>query len=337
MTDISNPIVQQLTEAWLSELQATLDEAGHILVVTHANPDGDAIGSMLGLTLGLRSLGHRVTPCCKDGVPKAFAFAAGAADVVKVPDMAAVDTVCIVDCGSKYMTRLHEAHPEILTGEAHRRVNIDHHPSNDDFGDVNLVVTEAASASQIIYHVLRGLGATITPEIATALLMGIYTDTGAFMHQNTQPHVLADAAALVRRGGAVRQIAQHIFHTRPFRTLKLWGQVLTDLHVTEEGAAIVGVHRSEYESLGAQRSDLGGVIDYVNSLPEAKYSVVLSEDEKGNVKGSLRTRRDDVDVKALAEQFGGGGHVKAAGFTIPRGRLKKSVSWQIITEEEAVE
>jgi len=184
----------------------------------------------------------------------------------------------------------------------------------------------------IVYQILKTLNYKIAPSTANALMTGIYTDTGGFMHQNTTPLTYQYAAELIKLGASPQHVAQNVFHKYDFRTLKLWGKVLQNLHVTADGAAIVGVEEKDYEALGCTRQDLAGVIDFINAMPEARYSVMLSEDGKGNVKASLRTRKDDVDVKALAEQYGGGGHVKASGFTIPGGRLEKEVKWKIVQD-----
>ena len=212
------------------------------------------------------------------------------------------------------------------------KINIDHHASNDNFGEINFVITDVASASMIVYQILKALKCKITPATANALMTGIYTDTGGFMHQNTTPLTYQYAAELIKLGASPQHVAQNVFHKYDFNTLKLWGKVLQNLHVTADGAAVVGVEEKDYESLGCTRQDLAGVIDFINAMPEARYSVMLSEDGKGNVKASLRTRKDDVDVKALAEQYGGGGHVKAAGFSIPGGRLEKEVKWKIVQD-----
>ena len=212
------------------------------------------------------------------------------------------------------------------------KINIDHHPSNDSFGEINFVITDVASASMIVYQLLKALKLKISAPCANALMTGIYTDTGGFMHQNTTPLAYQYSAELIKLGASPQHVAKNVFHKYDFRTLKLWGKVLQNLHVTGDGAAIVGVEEKDYEQLGCTRQDLAGVIDFINAMPEARYSVMLSEDGKGNVKASLRTRKDDVDVKALAEQYGGGGHVKASGFTIPGGRLEKEVKWKIVQD-----
>lgn len=306
-------------------------EKHKLLIIPHANPDGDAIGSAYGMYLGLKSQGVNVSLACKDSVPSNMSFL-GCSDLfTKDFDETAFDTFIFVDCGDKVLTQFHKDKPRILADDVFR-INIDHHPTNDNFGAINFVHTTASSACAIVTHIWKSLGVNITPNMATSLLLGIYTDTGGFVHQNTTPLTYNTAATLIEKGGSVTKIAQNIFHSYDYKTLKLWGKVLQNLHITEDGAAIVGVPKEEYESLGATRKDLAGVVDIINSMPEARYSVMLAEDDRGNVKASLRTRKEGVDVKALAEKFGGGGHVKASGFTIPHGKLKKEVKWKIVTE-----
>lgn len=328
MTDLTRNI---LDKDEIAKLQRYLKDKPKLLILTHANPDGDAIGSALGLWHGLNDAGFNVDVACADPVPEAFTYLKQT-EVFKrdfTPDD--YQAVIFTDCGNKKLTRFQDAHPEIL-GEEMVKINIDHHPSNDNFGEINFVITDVASASMIVYQILKALGLKISAATANALMTGIYTDTGGFMHQNTTPLAYQYAAELIRLGASPQGVAQNVFHKYDFRTLKLWGKVLQNLHITADGAAIVGVEEKDYEQLGCTRQDLAGVIDFINSMPEARYSVMLSEDGKGNVKASLRTRKDDVDVKALAEQYGGGGHVKASGFTIPGGHLEKEVKWKIVQE-----
>ncbi|MCF7905794.1 bifunctional oligoribonuclease/PAP phosphatase NrnA [Candidatus Gracilibacteria bacterium] len=316
----------------LEKLKKYLSTSPRIVILAHAGPDGDAIGSTLGLCEGLKSLGIEASVACLDGVPDFLSFCPFAETMQKDFDENKFDAVWFTDCGAKKMTRFHETKPDILSDKM-VKINLDHHPTNDLWGEINFVATHAASSSQIVFRLLQALGAKITPRIATCLLLGIYTDTGSFMHQNTTPEVYQASAELMKLGANAAQISKHVFRSHEFRVLKLWGRVLQNLYVTDDGAAIVGVNKKDYESIGATREDLAGVIDYINSMPEAKYSVLLSEDEKGNVKASLRTRKPDVDVKALAEKFGGGGHIKASGFTIKDSHLKKEVKWKIVENE----
>lgn len=302
-----------------------------MVALAHANPDGDTIGATIALTHGLRQLGHDITMACYDQPDKKFAFLPDLEFIQNNFDEQAYEAVIFIDCGHKKMAKFPDSKPRIISDDM-VKINIDHHPSNDFFGEINFVNTNACSSAVIVFHLLQKLELKITPVMATALLLGIYWDTGSFMHQNTTPESYKAAAELVKMGGNIAKISRNIFHHYEFKTLKLWAKVLQDLYLTPEGAAIVGVSRKDFESIGASREDLGGIIDFINAMPEAEYSVLLSEDEKGNVKASLRTRKPNVDVKALAEKFGGGGHVKASGFTIKGGKLQKEVKWKIVQD-----
>lgn len=314
----------------LKKLKRYLEESKKFIILAHANPDGDTLGGVIGLYLGLKSIGKNVKMACIDNIAAKYKFLPETENFLTDFDEDAFEGVFFVDCGNKKLTKFHETKPKIHSDQM-VKINIDHHASNDHFGEINFVDTESCSASEIIFHLLEALKINVTPKIATALLLGIYTDTGSFMHQNTKPRTYKVASELVKRGGNISQIARNVFHNYDLKTLKLWGKALQNLHVSADGAAIVGIEK-DYESIGASRSDLEGVIDFINSMPEAKYSVLLSEDEKGNVKASLRTRKKDVDVKALAEKFGGGGHIKASGFTIKGSKLEKEVKWKIVQE-----
>lgn len=328
MTDFTRSI---LPESEVNKLKRYLESHPKLIILTHANPDGDAIGSALGLYLALKEKGHTVDVACIDPCPEEFKYLKNYDHLKTDFNPADYQAIIFVDCGDKKLTRFEKTYPEILSDER-VKINIDHHVSNDQFGEINFVITDVASASMIVYQILKALDCKISPETANALITGIYTDTGGFMHQNTTPLSYQYAAELIKLGASPQNVAKNVFHTYDFRTLKLWGKVLQNLHLTADGAAIVGVEEKDYESLGCTRQDLAGVIDFINAMPEARYSVMLSEDGKGNVKASLRTRKEDVDVKALAEQYGGGGHIKASGFTIPGGRLEKEVKWKIVQD-----
>ncbi len=308
-----------------------LEEKPKLLILSHANPDGDTTGSSMGLYLGLKQLNLDVSLACIDEIPRNFRFMTPWKEYKQDFNSDDYDAIIFMDCGDKRMTKFHETKPEILTNKTFK-INFDHHPTNDLFGEINFVNTEACSTCAITFEVLKKLEIKITPEIATCLLFGLYTDTGGFIHQNTKPFTYQAASELVKAGGNISKISRNFFYNHELKKFKLWGKVLKNLHITEDGAAIIGVYRQDYESMGATRQDLGGIIDIISSIENVKYSVMLSEDEKNNVKASLRTRRDDVDVKALAEKYGGGGHVKASGFTVPNGHLKKVVKWKIVQD-----
>ncbi|MBT4585258.1 hypothetical protein HOC67_00005 [Candidatus Peregrinibacteria bacterium] len=165
-------------------------------------------------------------------------------------------------------------------------------------------------------------------DIATCLLTGVYTDTGGLLHSNTTSQVYRTVARLLRVGARQQQIVTHVFRTAKLSTLKLWGRVLEKINLTSEGGAISAVTKGDFRATGAHHSELTGAIDYINAVPGMKFSLLLSE--RGDiVKGSLRTLRDDIDVAKMAGKFQGGGHRKAAGFSLP-GSLQPEVRWKVV-------
>ena len=311
-------------------LLKTLQTPKNTVVLCHANPDGDAVGSALAMHAWCRDVWQypQLTLACADPLTTAFEWLPQTNNWRTEFSAENLERVIWLDCGDRRMTQFDEAYPILLTDKI-EKINIDHHPSNDHFADLNLVETQASSTCEILANFGRQAQLPLSSEVATFLSLGIYTDTGAFQHQNVTAQTYQMMHWLVKAGADIHQISRNFFHQYRPEVLHLWGQVLSSLHITTDGAAIVGIKKSDYENLGLKRSDLNGVVDYLNSLTGVQYSILLSEDEKGNVKASLRTRRPDVDVKALAEKFGGGGHVKAAGFTVKNGHLEKEVAWKI--------
>jgi len=167
-------------------------------------------------------------------------------------------------------------------------------------------------------------------------LTGIYNDTGSLMHSNTSLEVFEICARLMECGGNVTQISKHMFQSTPVSTLRLWGRVLENARVNDEGVTVSIVTWKDFDDCGAGPDSVSGIIDLLNSVPDSKYTCLLNEDQNGKVKGSFRTQRDDVDVAELAAQFGGGGHKKAAGFTMP-GRIHQELHWKIVPAQELAE
>jgi phosphoesterase RecJ-like protein len=310
-----------------------LAKAKRIACICHRGPDGDAIGSLVGMALLLeqRFPDAIVTMHCVDPVPDTFLYLSAAKRVMGAPILQSGDAAVFVDCAETKMTEMHLTHPQLFDG-TYPTVMIDHHPGNPKFGTVNLLVTEAASACEIVVALADLLNWEIRNDVATALLTGVYTDTGGLLHSNTTPTVYRTVGRLLRAGARQQMIVTAVFRTQKLSTLKLWGRVLEKISLTEEGGAISAVTQGDFRATGAEYSELAGAIDYVNAVPGMRFSMVLSERD-GKVKGSLRTLRDDVDVAAMAGNFSGGGHKKAAGFAVS-GKLKPELRWKVIEEEE---
>lgn len=306
-----------------------IETAQRILLLSHRRPDGDTLGATCAINLALQNIGKQTVMACVDTPTERFSFLPNIRKFVKEFDFRSFDLIIVSDAGAHYMTQYHEIYPGIFSGEI-PVLNIDHHASNDFFGTVNMVDPHAASATVVIYRWFRFLNILINPGIATSLLAGIYNDTGSFMHSNTTHEVFLTAADLVKNGGKVYPISRHMFRTATISSLKLWGRVLENIKITSDNAAISVLTKKDFDECGSDSEESSGVIDLLNSVPGAKFSLLLTEDDKGQVKGSFRTQREDIDLSALAGLFGGGGHKKAAGFSIP-GRIEKEVRWKIIS------
>jgi phosphoesterase RecJ-like protein len=314
--------------------QELLSTAKRLLCICHRNPDGDAIGALLGIGALLEQAypNTRVTVHCVDPVPDVFRFLPGSGRVQGPPTLLEGDAVVFVDSAEPKLTEMHESHPQLFDPTT-RSVNIDHHPTNTRFGTVNIIVPNAASACEIIVDLADRLEWPISSDIATCLLTGVYTDTGGLLHSNTTAGVYRTVARLLRAGARRQAIVNAVFRTAKVSTLKLWGRVLEKISITQEGAAISAVTEGDFRATGADYSELTGAIDYVNAVPGMRFSLILSERD-GKVKGSLRTLRDDVDVAAMASRFHGGGHRKAAGFALS-GKLQPELRWRVVEDQVA--
>ena len=311
------------------QAQSVFSQAKRILCICHRNPDGDAVGSLLGIGMLLARVYPQTTVQmhCVDPVPDVFTFLPGVRTVQGPPSVLEGDACVFLDSAEPKLTELHESHPQLFA-PGMPSVNIDHHPTNTQCGTVNIVVPAAASSCEIVLQLADALTWHIDADCATCLLTGVYTDTGGLLHSNTTAEVYRTVARLLRDGARQQEIVTAVFRTAKLSTLKLWGRVLEKITITEEGGAISAVTQGDFRATGADASELTGAIDYVNAVPGMRFSLILSERD-GTVKGSLRTLRDDVDVAQMASRFQGGGHKKAAGFALP-GSLKQDLRWKVV-------
>jgi phosphoesterase RecJ-like protein len=317
----------KLDQSELQKIRDAIEKARTVLLISHKSPDGDTLGSALGIYHSLKALGKQPVVACVDEPAPVFTYMPDIEIVQHGIDHLDYDLIFILDCGATHLTGLTEIYPELFD-KSREVINIDHHPSNDYFGKYNLVVDDAPSATMICYQMLMDLQMPLDRNAATCLLTGIYTDTGSFMHSNTTSESLRIAARLLAKGANLRSISKDIFNTTPISTMRLWGRVLKNIHRTEDKVTMSVVTKKDFEDCGATYDEMTGVVDYVNSVPNSAYSVILTE-RQGVVKGSLRTLNNDVDVSAIASNYGGGGHTKAAGFTV-KGHLEKEVRWKVV-------
>ncbi len=311
------PATASMTEPIdLKAIADALREHDRFLVVTHENPDGDALGSLLAITLVLRGLGKDAVMYLAAGapLPREYGFMPLADLVREAPADAAERVLVAVDCASEH--RIGDA--ETLA-RAPLSLDIDHHHDNTRFGDVNLVVPDASSTGEVLRDVFAQLDVALTPELAEPLYIALVTDTGRFQYSNTTPKSLRLAAELVEAGADIHAIFKRVYESVDIAKLKLLARVLERAEVLEGGRIVVShLLRSDFTDVGASEPYSEGLIDYLREVEGAELAVFVRE-QMGNGahghKGSLRSSIDELDVSAIARRFGGGGHRQAAGFS----------------------
>lgn len=307
---------------------ASLKAAKNVLIISHRGPDPDTLGSNLVLRKILEDMGKKVTSACVDEVPHTYHIVPDIQTFVTDFNPRDYDLFIAVDAGSISQANFPFKYPEIVEKNF---INIDHHPSNEGYGTLNLVMDKAASATFVIYHLFQHWNIEITPYIATLLLYGLYYDTGSFMHSNTCDAVLEMASDLLVKGADQEIIIKSLYQNKTINQLRLWGRALESMELTSGNVAVAAVTEDDFKATHATHNDLSGLIDYVSSTKGSNFATLLSSQEDGTIKGSFRTRRDDVNVSALAQNFGGGGHKKASGFSI-KGKIKRTSQWSIVGE-----
>lgn len=287
------------------------------LVVSHVSPEGDAVGSLLGVALALRSIGKEAVAYLEDPVPELFTFLPGAETVVHDLDGAgAFDATFAVDCGQK--ERLGKDFVELK--EPGTIVNIDHHATNDSFGDVNVIVPDASAAGELVYDLVKAAGIKITKDIAVNLYVAIHTDTGSFRYSSSTAESFIKAGDLVRCGAEPWDISRRIYENNPLRKYKLLGMVLSTLDLIDAAdggngikIATLLVTKEMFSKAGAGKDDADGFVNYARGIEGVQVGMLLRETGTNQYKVSLRSK-GDVDVARVSMAFGGGGHRNAAGF-----------------------
>ena len=310
----------QTTTKQKADLEAVVEALrshDRFLVTTHENPDGDALGSLLAATLGLRQLGKDVYMYLAGHAPLPGEYAFMPLEELRRAVPAETDdrVLLAVDCANE--SRL-GPDPEILH-QAPFTIDIDHHHDNTRFGDVNLIVPDASSTAEVLRDVFAELGIELTPEIAEALYIALVTDTGRFQYANTTPKTLRLAAELVEAGADVHRVFQGVYENVQFAKLKLLARALERAQVYEGGALVVSyLLRNDFAEVGAAEPYSEGIIDYLRAVEGAIVSVLIREPPRSDGptrRVSLRSSTDEIDVSAIARKSSGGGHRQAAGFS----------------------
>ncbi len=289
-------------------IQRTLEDGGVFLLASHRRPDGDSLGSMMALAQWLEERGSRAYPLSPDGVPDPYGFLPTRERVLSAFPAGVEDYVAIV-LDAPELGRTGAA-AEAISG-ARLVIDIDHHPGNARFGDLNLVDVEASSTALILYELLSELDG-ISGPVASLLYVGVLTDTGAFRYGNTDGRTLAAAAGLVGLGADPSALARGVYGEQPLGSLKLLGMVLSSAESLLDGRVIVMSLTDEMRrDAGSTGEEIEGLAGYGRLVRGSQVSVLMRE-EDGGVRVSLRSL-GDVDVNEVARGLGGGGHASAAG------------------------
>jgi phosphoesterase RecJ-like protein len=305
------------TSTDLQAVAAALREHDRFLVVTHENPDGDALGSLLATTLALRGLGKDVEMYLggSGSLPREYAFMQLDGLRRDLPADLEQRVLVAVDCAKADRIG---PDPEPVE-RASLVLDIDHHHDNTRFGDLNLIVADASSTGEVLRDVIRELDIELTPELAEPLYIALVTDTGRFQYTNTTPKALRLAAELVEAGADVHQVFQQVYESVEFAKLKLLARALDRARVLEGGLIVVShLVRTDFSDVGAAEPYSEGIIDYLRAVEGAEMAVLIREsprDDGPMHRISLRASIDELDVSAIARMFGGGGHRQAAGFS----------------------
>ncbi|EPR39231.1 phosphoesterase RecJ domain protein [Desulfococcus multivorans DSM 2059] len=296
-----------------------LRRSKRILLASHVNPDGDAVGALIALALALEKSGKRTTMYNESPIPAVYRFLPAVDRIVSRIDRNTTpfDAVVILDCSN--MDRIGRLAADAASLGV--TLNIDHHPSNTGFGDLQYVDTGACSTAEMVYRIVKAIGVSMDRDISTAIYTGILTDTGSFRFANTNQTAFSICLEMTENGVDPYTVAQHVYGTYSIGRIKLLNLALDSIEIAENGKlSFMMLTRDMLEETGTQPEDVDGMINYAKSIKDVKVAVLIQEragnDDSRNKNNFYVSLRSDgsVDVAALAASFGGGGHHRAAGF-----------------------
>ena len=300
------------------------------LVTTHVNPDGDGLGAESALFAALRKMGKKVQVVNHDPLPPRFKYLAFTPHY-QTSDVIPPHDVCFVlDAGNFSRVRDNVRRDEFRT-----MVNIDHHYSNDKYGDYNLVFPEAAATGEVVYRLIKALKIKLDKPIAEGIFTSIVTDTGRFRYSNTTPHIFRLAAELEEAGADITSVSEHIFGDITREAMELTRLAMATIKTHREGAiASMTLNQADFRSSGATDDDTENLINIVRNLDTVKIAIFLKERPDGLVKISLRSK-NHVNVADVAKRFGGGGHAYAAG-AVTEGPIPKALPAVVAACQDAL-
>jgi bifunctional oligoribonuclease and PAP phosphatase NrnA len=312
----------------IADILNVLRQGEMFLVCSHAQPDGDAVGSMLALGMVLRQMGKRADLVTADRVPAHYRQLPGV-DQIHVTQHVhgSYDAVILLECDSLQRTKLRGL-------EEFFQINIDHHLSGQDFAHLNWIDREAVSVGEMVCRLARAVGARLTPELATCFYVTVLTDTGGFCYGSVRESTFALARELVLAGADPIAIAQNVYFSAPASKLHLLGTALGRLR-HEGRLAWLWVTNEDVANTGATEEDSDGIVNFALGVESVEAAVFLRELPEGGIRLSLRSK-GQVNVAAIAERLGGGGHENAAGCTLD-GPLQRALNEILVILHQALQ
>jgi len=292
----------------LEQVLTEIDRRERFVITSHARPDGDAVGSTLAGCEILRQMGKHADIVLRDGVPRVYLQLPFVDRVTHADSVEGdYDAAILLECDSIQRTRLEGLENRFL-------ISIDHHVSGRPFAHVNWIDPKAVATAEMVYGLAREAGVTISPEIATCLYTAVLTDTGSFMFEGTNERTFALARELVLAGADPAHCARNVYFGHSTAKMRLLGAALSNLH-REGPLAWIWVTSDQMERLGAKEEDCEGLVNYALSIQDVEVAVFFRELPDGRFRVSLRSK-GQLNVAAVAEEFGGGGHACASGCSL---------------------
>lgn len=297
------------------QIANAINNAQNIILVPHQNPDGDALGSVSSFSYYLSKLNKRHYIYCVTPASSKLKTLPHLKDINTSLELwkTEPDLIIVFDSGDLKYAGVADTINNL--SHDYTIINIDHHNSNTNFGQHNLVMTKAAATAEVLYHFYKFNNIAIDKNMAASLLTGLITDTDNFTNGATNTISLKIASDLIHRGANFNFLKNWFIKDKSIGALKLWGTVLSRLNRQEEFDIVYTyITKNDFVDAEVNETESEGVANFLNNLGEGRASLILKELSPGKIKGSLRTTRDDTDVSTIAKSLGGGGHKKASGF-----------------------
>ncbi len=296
----------------LQKIKNIIDNGNNFLVTTHIDPDGDSVGSALSMCWMLESLGKKAVLYMKDQIPYRYEFLPVPSSIRHGLPEESFDAIFVLDCGS--LSRVGEGYEKIKT--LGRIVNIDHHDTNEMFGEINLIDPNACSTAEIIYKLHSSLGVLLNYNMGINIYTAIITDTGSFRHGNTNSNAFLICEEMLRLGVSPSYVSGMVYESHPKERFRLFGIILTTLETYKEDTiSIACVTQEMFKKTGTSREHSEGFVELLKEIRGIEVVVLLREVNSNKYKASMRSK-GNVDVAEVCGLLGGGGHKRAAGCTI---------------------